>query len=145
MCIRDSNSPKKKPSRFIINFFTKTEEEAKEYEECYNLIKDRVKDVRDKSNDETARIKWWQHLRPRPELYSKVSECKKVIVIAATSKTTAFAFLPKDYVFSKATIVFPIEESTFFTILQSTLHHSCLLYTSPSPRDATLSRMPSSA
>ena len=25
------------------------------------------------------------------------------------------------------------------------LEHSCLLYTSPSPRDATLSRMPSSA
>ena len=25
------------------------------------------------------------------------------------------------------------------------LHYSCLLYTSPSPRDATLSRMPSSA
>ena len=25
------------------------------------------------------------------------------------------------------------------------VHHSCLLYTSPSPRDATLSRMPSSA
>ena len=25
------------------------------------------------------------------------------------------------------------------------LHHVCLLYTSPSPRDATLSRMPSSA
>ena len=25
------------------------------------------------------------------------------------------------------------------------LHHTCLLYTSPSPRDATLSRMPSSA
>ena len=24
-------------------------------------------------------------------------------------------------------------------------YHSCLLYTSPSPRDATLSRMPSSA
>ena len=24
-------------------------------------------------------------------------------------------------------------------------HHTCLLYTSPSPRDATLSRMPSSA
>ena len=25
------------------------------------------------------------------------------------------------------------------------LHYTCLLYTSPSPRDATLSRMPSSA
>ena len=27
----------------------------------------------------------------------------------------------------------------------NTRHYSCLLYTSPSPRDATLSRMPSSA
>ena len=29
--------------------------------------------------------------------------------------------------------------------VQSVMHQSCLLYTSPSPRDATLSRMPSSA
>ena len=28
---------------------------------------------------------------------------------------------------------------------RNSLFHSCLLYTSPSPRDATLSRMPSSA
>ena len=28
---------------------------------------------------------------------------------------------------------------------RGTKYHSCLLYTSPSPRDATLSRMPSSA
>ena len=28
---------------------------------------------------------------------------------------------------------------------QTALHWTCLLYTSPSPRDATLSRMPSSA
>ena len=30
-------------------------------------------------------------------------------------------------------------------ILVGTYHKNCLLYTSPSPRDATLSRMPSSA
>ena len=29
--------------------------------------------------------------------------------------------------------------------LNNLLPHNCLLYTSPSPRDATLSRMPSSA
>ena len=34
---------------------------------------------------------------------------------------------------------------TLFLILDSTLNDICLLYTSPSPRDATLSRMPSSA
>ena len=31
------------------------------------------------------------------------------------------------------------------TVLMGALRTSCLLYTSPSPRDATLSRMPSSA
>ena len=30
-------------------------------------------------------------------------------------------------------------------VIASCLHYGCLLYTSPSPRDATLSRMPSSA
>ena len=34
---------------------------------------------------------------------------------------------------------------TRLVIRRSTKHMSCLLYTSPSPRDATLSRMPSSA
>ena len=33
----------------------------------------------------------------------------------------------------------------FYEIWESADHLNCLLYTSPSPRDATLSRMPSSA
>ena len=35
--------------------------------------------------------------------------------------------------------------SGYAKILEAKLYHNCLLYTSPSPRDATLSRMPSSA
>ena len=38
------------------------------------------------------------------------------------------------------------EANTDFARLEATkYYHTCLLYTSPSPRDATLSRMPSSA
>ena len=42
----------------------------------------------------------------------------------------------------------PFERDPFFEMIDSTGYpwsHICLLYTSPSPRDATLSRMPSSA
>ena len=42
------------------------------------------------------------------------------------------------------TIVKRVKEANFFTILADEAM-DCLLYTSPSPRDATLSRMPSSA
>ena len=37
------------------------------------------------------------------------------------------------------------EEAENITTIQQAIDYICLLYTSPSPRDATLSRMPSSA
>ena len=39
----------------------------------------------------------------------------------------------------------PISDTTIMSSMASGCNHICLLYTSPSPRDATLSRMPSSA
>ena len=47
----------------------------------------------------------------------------------------------------KALVDVELESLTLFKLLKSfqTVMRNCLLYTSPSPRDATLSRMPSSA
>ena len=42
-------------------------------------------------------------------------------------------------------ILEPVARNTAPAIALAALHARCLLYTSPSPRDATLSRMPSSA
>ena len=54
-----------------------------------------------------------------------------------------------DFVTKERTIWHPLEQ-TFTQIIDGDLDDDgipnfCLLYTSPSPRDATLSRMPSSA
>ena len=38
-----------------------------------------------------------------------------------------------------------LKEHGFTEVMVNVSHLACLLYTSPSPRDATLSRMPSSA
>ena len=43
------------------------------------------------------------------------------------------------------TTINPINDPKFVTAVTSVQYLNCLLYTSPSPRDATLSRMPSSA
>ena len=60
---------------------------------------------------------------------------------------TIYSQLKKDELL---TLSFTGEESQFIRlnnakIRQTGLVNDCLLYTSPSPRDATLSRMPSSA
>ena len=43
------------------------------------------------------------------------------------------------------TIVVTVKEASPGGVKKGTVSKACLLYTSPSPRDATLSRMPSSA
>ena len=47
--------------------------------------------------------------------------------------------LVHEYVWGRRRLAYEIEGNDFG------VYHTCLLYTSPSPRDATLSRMPSSA
>ena len=44
-----------------------------------------------------------------------------------------------------AVVGFFLEKRVAFAVIATTVFSYCLLYTSPSPRDATLSRMPSSA
>ena len=58
-----------------------------------------------------------------------------------------FAWTYGRQVTGKAKVLFPedINTNTVFDLIQSVSLYICLLYTSPSPRDATLSRMPSSA
>ena len=55
---------------------------------------------------------------------------------SSTSLTRAALVMEQAQLRIRAKQKFPLAEEMFFT---------CLLYTSPSPRDATLSRMPSSA
>ena len=51
-----------------------------------------------------------------------------------------FSINSRDYIVRRG-----IKPNIFDISVNGTLLHRCLLYTSPSPRDATLSRMPSSA
>ena len=51
----------------------------------------------------------------------------------------------RSWVILKKDVLLEEVNGTMFAPANFRQHHDCLLYTSPSPRDATLSRMPSSA
>ncbi|MFC1533650.1 Eco57I restriction-modification methylase domain-containing protein [Thermodesulfobacteriota bacterium] len=118
-----NNHPEQRPSRYIINFFDWELEKASEYEECFSIIEDKVKPERETKNRERNRKLWWIYCENRPGLYSSINGMDKFLIIAATSKTVAFTFIPNGYVYSKATIVFPFDEYSIFSILQSTFHN----------------------
>ena len=78
---------------------------------------------------------------------------KSLHLIAVVSWMAGLLYLPRIFVYhvenrekKEATDIFEVmEKRLFFYIMRPAMILTCLLYTSPSPRDRTRSRMPSSA
>ena len=101
---------------------------ASDYPDCLNIVEELVKPERDKlgeKKDSSAKGYakfWWQYGRKGKELYEAIKECDRVLVIAATSRTLAFAFEVSNIVFSHATIVLAFNKYMDFAILQGIFH-----------------------
>ena len=88
---------------------------------------------------------------PKNEIIISSALCEIEIVKKTIQKYFSSPYFPIDIVSSLSNIKFlpfnAVQKKLEANLSLSSilLNHPCLLYTSPSPRDATLSRMPSSA
>jgi len=119
-----NNHPRQEHSKYIINFFDWDEEKAKEYPDCYNIVKEKVKPQRDKVSRKRNREKWWLYAENRPGLYSAIRNQKQVLCVAQVSKTLAFCFLPNNMVYDTQLTIFAFEDFYYFAILQSNFHYN---------------------
>jgi hypothetical protein len=111
-------------SRSIINFHNWSLEKSNSFRDCFKIIEERVKPVREKNKDKRRREIWWQFSRPTIELYNAIKNKNKVLVHTRVTKTHAFEFVPRDQVFSDALVVFDTESYTQFSVLQSSIHEN---------------------
>ena len=136
----DLNSdPLQRPSRWVINFFDWSIARAKEYEDIFPIVEEKVKPERERNKDKIAHDFWWRFLRSRSELYHAIGrgasfekhpegwsdnsdKMLRVLACSGVSKYLIFSQCPSDVVFSHATFVFIIAQQ--FTILQSNIHES---------------------
>ena len=120
----DLNSdPEQKPSRWVINFFGWSEEKARTYPDCFEIVERLVKPERLEKNDKAGREKWWQFLRVRKEMYDAISKVDQVMVVARISKTLAMNFIERNTVFADALVVFSNGSIISFSIMQSSIHN----------------------
>ncbi len=118
----DLNShPNQLSSRWIINFHEWPLEHAEKYSDCIAIVKEKVIPQRQEGSI-TARKEWWLHHRTRVNLYETIKALKRVLVVAFTSNTCAFTFVPTNMIFSNAIVVFAFEQSHYLAILQSSIH-----------------------
>lgn len=119
----DLNSrPDQSPSRWVINFFDWSLEQAKEYPDCFERVQRLVKPEREKQNREIRKKHWWRYGEIAPKLYRTIAPLQLVLAIAQTSKTLAFTLTDPNIVFSHATVVLALDGYDVFCLLQSNLH-----------------------
>ena len=127
-----NSSPDHSSSRWVINFSTIDEDEAKRFPVCYQLALDRVFQYRqslasrNQSGADRAK-RWWQFDRPTPALYAALSGSMRVVVFVQTSKTKYPAFVRPGIVFDQKTVVIASEKASVFGLLCSHVHQVWVL------------------
>jgi len=109
------------PKRLVIDFKDWDKEIASHFQECFELIKQKVKPEREKVKRKTYRDNWWQFAEKAVNLYKKISDKDFVLATARTSKTLAFVKISSKCVFSANLTVFTIDNLFYFKILQSNI------------------------
>jgi hypothetical protein len=137
----DLNSrPDQSPSRWVINFKDwpldaehddpkkpKGKPYAADYPDCLAIVEEKVKPQREKVNKKVYRDKWWQFAERCPGLYDAISNMKRVLVVAQTSKYHSFVFVSNDIVYDQKLVVFALQQYNDFFQLQSNLHTEWVL------------------
>ena len=95
---------------------------AADWPDLLEIAEQRVKPERLRQNDRGAKAKWWQFIRPRPELHAAISSLDRVLVISRLGQIAAFARVAACMVLSERLIVFPFASHSTFCALQSRPH-----------------------
>ena len=96
---------------------------AADWPDLLGIVEERVRPERLAQKDKGAREKWWQFIRPRPELYSTIDGLDRVLVTgAAAVMYHMIASISASQVFSHKLIVFPLRGMASFAVLQSRSH-----------------------
>jgi len=130
-----NDSPTHAHHRYVINFGEMTEEEARKWPMLMAIVEQKVKPERLAQKDRGAKEKWWQFIRPRPEMQSAIAHLDRVLTIARVSQTAAFTFLPAGQVFSEQLVVFALDSFANLATLQSLIHESWARLHSSSMKD----------
>lgn len=100
------------------------------------MVRDRVKPIRDPDNREVYRRLWWRFAERRVDLYNAIAGLSHVLVVnRGASPHVAFARVPTGQVFAKTLAVFALPSHAAFATLQSRVHEVWTRFFSSSMKD----------
>jgi hypothetical protein len=130
-----NSSPTHQHHRYVINFGEMTEEEAREYPELMAIVEEKVKPQRLAQKREIRARYWWRFGETTPALFKAIAECDRVLVISRVGQHGSFTFLPNDMVYSESLVIFPLQQNSAFSIIQSRFHETWARFFGSSMKD----------
>ena len=123
-----NNDPEQKPSRWVINFFDWSEEKARAYPDCFEIVERLVKPERDvydenkNSWNKSVKANWWLFGAWRKNLEETISKLDQVMAINRYTKYLMLDWQPNSIVFSDSIVVLALNTYHDFGVLASSIH-----------------------
>lgn len=109
---------------------------AMDWAALLEMIRTRVKPLRDVDNREVYRRFWWRFAERRVELYARIAPLDFVLVVnRGATPHIAFARVPTGQVFAKTLAVFALPSHAAFAVLQSRVHEVWTRFFASSMKD----------
>lgn len=116
------NDPQHAARRWVINFFDWPLDKAEQYGECLDIVRTKVKPVRDGLKRKATRERWWIYGESRPGLRAAMKPLSHVLVVPKHSKTGLPVRMPTGTVFSHALAVITTDSWFDYGVLSSSVH-----------------------
>ena len=118
-----NTSPTHAHHRYVINFGEMTEEEAREgWPDLIKVLEEKVRPERTIVKDKGAKEKWWQFIRPRPELHAAIAGYETILVTCRHQPQYCVSWQPVSAVYAESLIVFALVGSENLAVMQSSVH-----------------------
>ena len=116
------NHPTHNPHRYVINFGSMSENEARSYPDLFEVVERRVLPERRLVNRKAYRERWWQFAEKQSALFKAIAGKKRMLMHPFTYSYLAFAFVPTLTIVAGPHYAFALDSMSSFAALQGRTH-----------------------
>ncbi len=117
-----TKNPRLAPRRWIIDFAERPLEEAMRWPAALDIVRVRVKPMRDQHKKPRERTQWWKLSRTVRELFATVHDLDRFIACPAQAKRFSMVWCEPHWCPSNLTSVFAFDDDYSFGVLTSSIH-----------------------
>jgi hypothetical protein len=134
-----NDDPLMQPQRSVIDFGEMPIEQASEWPDLLEIVRSKVLTARQASTAKSAKGRplqfWWQFGHPATEMYDSIRHLPRVLAVAQTSNSLAFAFVNPEWTLAQTLVVFTACSTALFAVLQCRVHQIWALFFAATMKD----------